>query len=62
MPHVGSIYDHLPVVAQMLCAACATAGCQSMEALHALAVLERQSLSALQDSRVHSIVPSSVGY
>ena len=62
VPHVGSIYEHMPVVAQMLRAACATAGCRSMEALHAQAVLERQSLSALQDSQVHGIVPSSAGY
>ena len=57
MPHAGSIYDKLPVTMQMLRAALATTGCRTIDALHAHAVLERQSPVALQDSQIHDIVP-----
>jgi IMP dehydrogenase len=57
VPHVGSIYDKLPVLVQMVRAALATAGCRTIDDLHAHAVLERQSPLALQESRIHNIVP-----
>jgi IMP dehydrogenase len=57
VPHVGSIYDKLPVLVQMVRAALATAGCSTIDDLHAHAVLERQSPVALQDSRIHHMAP-----
>ena len=58
VPHVGSIYDHLPVIIQMIQAGLATAGCPTIGDLHAHAVLERQSPIALQDSGLHSMEPA----
>ncbi len=60
VPHVGSIFDKLPTVIQMLRATLATAGCRTVEQLHADAVLEMQSPSALMDSKIHDIVPMNV--
>src|SRR5262249_15867777 len=57
VPHAGSIYEKLPVLVQMVRAACATAGCSTLDALHTHAVLERQSPVALQDSQIHHMVP-----
>jgi IMP dehydrogenase len=58
VPHVGSIYDHLPVIIQMIQAGLATAGCPTIGELHAHAVLEQQSPVALQDSGLHSMEPA----
>ena len=58
VPHVGSVYDQLPVMLQIVRSAFATAGCCTIDALHAQAVLERQSPVALQDGMLHSIVPT----
>lgn len=60
VPHVGSIYDKLPTIIQMLRATLATAGCRTVDDLHANAVLELQSPSALMDSKVHDMVPMNV--
>ncbi|MEW6752470.1 MAG: IMP dehydrogenase [Candidatus Latescibacterota bacterium] len=60
VPHVGSIYDKLPTIMQMLRATLATAGCASIEELHDRAVLEMQSSVALLDSQVHDMVPMNV--
>ncbi len=60
VPHVGSIFDKLPTVTQMLRATLATAGCRDVGELHANAVLEMQSPSALMDSQIHGIVPMNV--
>ncbi|MFT5089850.1 MAG: IMP dehydrogenase [Candidatus Latescibacterota bacterium] len=60
VPHVGSIFDKLPTVIHMLSATLATAGCRSVDELHAKAVLEMQSPSALMDSQIHDIVPMNV--
>ena len=60
VPHVGSIFDKLPTVVQMLRATLATAGCSTIDSLHADAVLEMQSPSALMDSKIHDIVPMNV--
>jgi IMP dehydrogenase len=60
VPHVGSIFDKLPTVIHMLSATLATAGCRSVDELHAKAVLEMQSPSALIDSQIHDIVPMNV--
>ncbi len=60
VPHLGSIYDKLPVVLQILRATLATAGCRTIEELHEKGVLEMQSPSALLDSQVHDIVPMNV--
>lgn len=60
VPHVGSIFDKLPTVVQMLRATFATAGCRNIDELHANAVLEMQSPSALMDSQIHDIVPMNV--
>jgi IMP dehydrogenase len=57
VPHLGSIYDKLPVIMQMLQAALATAGCRTLGELHTHAVLERQSAMALYDGQIHNIVP-----
>ena len=55
VPHVGSIYEKLPIVLQILRATLATTGCRSIEELHQSAVLEMQSPSALVDSQLHDI-------
>ncbi|MFA6107548.1 MAG: IMP dehydrogenase [Candidatus Latescibacterota bacterium] len=60
VPHVGSIYDKLPTVVQMLRGTLATAGCRTIDELHAKAVLEMQSPSALMDSQVHDMVPTNI--
>ena len=60
VPHVGSIFDKLPTVTHMIRATLATAGCRTIGALHADAVLEMQSPSALMDSKIHDIVPMNV--
>ena len=60
VPHVGSIFDKLPTVTHMIRATLATAGCRTIGALHAEAVLEMQSPSALMDSKIHDIVPMNV--
>ena len=60
VPHLGSIYDKLPVVLQILSATLATAGCRTIEELHQQGVLEMQSPSALMDSQVHDIVPVNI--
>ncbi len=60
VPHVGSIFDKLPTAIQMLRATLATAGCRNIDELHANAVLEMQSPSALLDSKIHDIVPMNV--
>jgi IMP dehydrogenase len=60
VPHLGSIYDKLPVVLQILRSTLATAGCRTIEELHQKGVLEMQSPSALIDSQVHDIVPVNI--
>jgi IMP dehydrogenase len=60
VPHVGSLYDKLPTVVQMMRATLATAGCRSIDELHTRAVLEMQSPSALMDSKVHDMVPTNI--
>ena len=60
VPHVGSIFDKLPTVVQMIRATLATAGCNTIDSLHADAVLEMQSPSALMDSKIHDIIPMNV--
>lgn len=60
VPHVGSLYDKLPTVIQMLRATLATAGCRNLADLHQNAVLEMQSPNALMDSQVHDMVPMNV--
>jgi len=60
VPHVGSIYDKLPTVIQMLKATLATAGCRTLSELHSHAVLEMQSANALLDSQIHDMIPINV--
>ena len=60
VPHVGSVYDKLPTTIQMLRATLATAGCRTIDDLHANAILEMQSPSALMDSQLHDIVPMNI--
>ena len=60
VPHMGSIYDKLPVVLQILRSTMATAGCNCIEQLHSEGVLEMQSPGALGDSQVHDIVPVNI--
>jgi len=60
VPHVGSIFDKLPTIIQMLRATLATAGCKSIQELHTNAILEMQSPSALLDSKIHDIVPMNI--
>ena len=60
VPHVGSIFDKLPIIVQMLRATLATTGCKTIEELHSHAVLEKQSPSALLDSKIHDIVPMNI--
>ncbi len=59
VPHLGSIFEKLPLVVQILRSTLATAGCRTMDELHEKAVLEMQSPSALRDSDVHDMVPSN---
>ncbi len=56
VPHMGSMYDKLPVILQILRATLATTGCHTMDELHRQAVLEKQSPTALGDSQVHDMV------
>jgi IMP dehydrogenase len=60
VPHLGSMYDKLPVVLQILRSTLATAGCATVAELHAKAVLEMQSSTALLDSKIHDMVPMNV--
>ena len=60
VPHMGSIYDKLPVVLQILRSTIATAGCRSIPELHERAVVEMQSATALNDSDIHDMVPMNV--
>jgi len=56
VPHLGSVYEKLPIVLQILSATLATSGCQTLDELHNSAVLEMQSPAALGDSGVHDMV------
>jgi len=60
VPHVGSIYDKMPTIIQMLRATLATTGCRTIDELHTHAVLEMQSPTALVDSQVHDMVPMNI--
>ena len=60
VPHMGSIYDKLPVALQILRATLATAGCRTIAELHENGVLEMQSPTALLDSEVHDMVPMNI--
>jgi IMP dehydrogenase len=55
VPHAGSIFDGLPMIARALRSALATAGCRDLDTLHQNAVLERQSSGSLADSAVHDV-------
>ena len=55
VPHVGSIYDYLPVSRQQLKATLSTVGASNIEDFHELAVLELQSPLAQHDSQIHDI-------
>ncbi len=59
VPHLGSIFDKLPLVLQILRSTLATAGCRSVDELHERAVLEMQSPTALRDSGIHDMMPSN---
>ena len=60
VPHLGSIYDKLPVVLQILRSTLATAGCRSISELHQSAEIEMQSPTALNDSDIHDMVPMNI--
>ncbi|MEE2657512.1 MAG: IMP dehydrogenase [Candidatus Latescibacterota bacterium] len=60
VPHLGSIFEKLPVVLQILRSTLATAGSRSIDELHEKAVLEMQSATALHDSDIHDIVPANI--
>ena len=60
VPHLGSIYDKLPLSLQMLKATMATAGCRTIDEFHKETVLEQQSPTALVDSNVHDMVPTNI--
>ena len=60
VPYEGSIYDGLPALARALRSAMATAGCGSIEDLHAHAVLEWQSQASLQDGAVRGMHANDV--
>ena len=60
VPHLGSIFEKLPVVLQILRSTIATAGCRSIDELHTQAVLEKQSPTALRDSDIHDMVPANI--
>jgi IMP dehydrogenase len=55
VPHLGSVYDLLPVCRQQLKAALRVTGASSIEAFHKKAVLELQTPAAQFDSRVHNM-------
>ncbi len=60
VPHLGSIYDKLPLALQIVKATMATAGCRSIDELHDKSVLEMQSPTAMRDSDVHDMVPTNI--
>ena len=60
VPHMGSVYEKLPVILQILGATLATSGCRTMDELHEQAVLEKQSPTALGDSQVHDMVAMNI--
>lgn len=60
VPHMGSIYDKLPVVLQILRSTLATAGCRSIAELHQSSEVEMQSPTALHDSDIHDMVPMNI--
>jgi len=60
VPHLGSIYDKLPLSLQILKATLSTAGCRTIDEFHEAAVLEMQSSTALVDSNVHDMVPTNI--
>jgi IMP dehydrogenase len=62
VPHLGSIFEKLPVVLQILRSTIATAGCRSISELHSEAVLEKQSPTALRDSDIHDMVPANIDH
>ncbi|MBM3264467.1 MAG: IMP dehydrogenase [candidate division Zixibacteria bacterium] len=58
VPYAGSVYDKLPLIAQMIKSGMATAGCRTIDELHRDAHVELQSPVALQDAGVHGITPT----
>ena len=60
VPHMGSVYEKLPIILQILGATLATTGCVTMDELHEQAVLEKQSPTALGDSRIHDMVAMNI--
>jgi IMP dehydrogenase len=60
VPHEGSIYDGLPVLAQALRSALSTAGCRSIAELQERAVLEPQSEASLAVAAVRGMERSGV--
>jgi IMP dehydrogenase len=61
VPYEGSIFDSIPFARQRLKATLSTAGAANIQALHQNAVLELQTLSALEDGRVHDMIMLSHG-
>jgi IMP dehydrogenase len=60
VPHAGSIYDGLPILALKVQAALATAGCRSIDDLHQSAVLELQSPTSTKDNAINGMTPLRV--
>ena len=59
VPHLGSIYDHLPLSGERLKATLRTVGVSTIDDFQKHAVLELQSDSANRDSQVHDMIPST---
>ncbi|MBN1382375.1 MAG: hypothetical protein JXA41_11915 [Deltaproteobacteria bacterium] len=55
VPFEGSIFDTVPIARQRLKATLSTAGAADIRELHKNAVLELQTASALEASRVNNI-------
>ena len=56
VPHLGSIYNVLPVSVRQLQSTLSTVGAATIEDFHEKAVLELQSPLSQQDSQVHSMI------
>ena len=55
VPHIGSIYDHVPVSKKRLQGTLNATGASDMDDFRRFAILEIQSPSALADGMVHDI-------
>lgn len=56
VPHLGSVYDVIPISKQRLKSTLSNTGAATMNEFHKKAVIELQSISAYQDGQVHNMI------